>query len=85
MGQAFFDLVLVPSAPVLILEQHQITAADINPGCPASIVQQHQCEQSSGLRLIGHEFDDQPAKSNRLGAKLGPDAALHRMMLRSPR
>jgi hypothetical protein len=48
-GQSFVDLRAVPAATILILEQHKF-AGSIEAGVAPGIVEEHEREQTGGLR-----------------------------------
>ncbi len=69
---SFVDLLPVPPAPVLILEEHQL-ASSRDPGVPPGVLEQHQREQAEGLGLVGHQQSQDPAEPDGLGAQLPAD------------
>ena len=60
----------IPQRPVLIGEPHQ---AAVGRGArrPPCVGEQHQRQQASCLRLVGHQFDEHPGKPDRLGGQVG--------------
>jgi hypothetical protein len=55
---------------LLVGEQHQLTVA--KPRLEASVVQQHQRQQSMHLGLIGHQLGQRPSESQGFGGELAP-------------
>jgi hypothetical protein len=55
---------------LLVGEQHQLTVA--KPRLEASVVQQHQRQQSMHLGLIGHQLGQRSAESQGFGGELAP-------------
>ena len=69
---ALGDRGLVPAGPVLVLEQDEV-AIGSHPRVPPCVVEEHECQQPGGLRLIGEQRDHGPCQPDRLGTQLAPD------------
>ena len=64
-AEALGDLLAVPQAPVLVVEQHDL-AVLVDARLAPRIVQQHEGEEPGRLGLVGHEPPRQPGESDRL-------------------
>jgi hypothetical protein len=63
------DQCRVPGRSVLLVEGDQV-AARRQPGSAAGLGQQHQCQQSGHLAVVGQERTDQAREPDRLGGQL---------------
>ncbi len=68
---AFADLFLVPARAVLFLEEDDFPVGP-QARVPAGVVEEHQGEETAGLRAIGHQRAEDAREANRLGAQLPP-------------
>ncbi len=48
------------------------------PRVPPCVVEQHECQQPGGLRLVGEQRDHGPCQPDRLGTQLAPDQGIAR-------
>ena len=62
------DLPAVPQRPVLLGEQHQLAAAHARRA--ARVVQEHQRQQPTDLRLVGHQLVQRASQADRLAGEL---------------
>jgi hypothetical protein len=67
----FAGLRPVPPRPVLIREQDELAA--LGTRLAPRVVEDHQREQPTHLRLVGHEDSEQPREPNRLVAQVHPN------------
>ena len=74
-AEALGDLLAIPEAPVLVVEQHEIAVA-VGARLAPRVLQQHEGEESGRLRLVGHEPARQPGEPDGFAAEL---AALQRV------
>jgi hypothetical protein len=76
-GLAFVDEVAVPSAAVLVGQQHEVAVRG-RAGGPSRLDEQHEREQSHDLRFVGHELGQEPSEADGLGAKVLADELVAR-------
>ncbi len=70
-GHALFDAGPVPPGAVLVLEGHEL-AGGVDAGRPAGVVEEHERQQSEGLRFVGHELGQGAGQTDGLGAQARP-------------
>jgi hypothetical protein len=76
-GLPLVDLGAIPTCPVLVLEQHEVTIR-CRARVASRVVEQHQGEQAEGLGLVRHELDEHASQPDRLAGQLAPHERLPR-------
>ena len=75
--EAFGDRRLVPSAPVLVLQEDEI-ARGVHPGVAACVRQEHEGEEAARFALAGKELDEEAREPDRLTGEVAAHERLAR-------
>ena len=67
-GRALGDLVMVPTCPVLLVQDHEVSGI-VDPCPPSRVVDEHQRQEAQGLGFVGHEGAHGPGQPDRFGAQ----------------